>query len=466
VGCLGFLAIVAFVFFAGRWQLGRLGQRQLQVATAKLDAEDAGWRFEAIQQQREQNQPPANANAALDAVQLGDQVPRDWWDWMKEPDGQAWPGGNLPVSNHLPPAKTIELARKAAPATLVLRTEALRLRDKRDGFRPLTLPDDPHSLSLPHLDSIRRVAGMTNFDALLNAIEKNPNRSISASRAGLGTARAVGDEPFLVSQLVRIACGKIAADNAMQTLAWSEPTQNFAELQAELFAEAEVPWFRIGMRGERAALDKLFDGLQSGKIPPENALGYADLRNVGPQHYAGFRLYKALLPGDRAKCLELTTRYVEAAKLPPHEQLAAVKAIELPKGLPDEIRYVVTRLVLPACERVAEASVRGRAMLLCAGVGIACERFRIKHSRWPRELAELTPELLPAVPLDPFTGKPIRYRVFADRVAIYCFWPNCPMKSNEVEEMREQETGASFGYRLWNPPLRGLPAKEQEQANP
>src|SRR5262249_12093808 len=139
-------------------------------------------------------------------------------------------------------------------------------------------------------------------------------------------------------------------------------------------------------------------------------------------YYAAFRAYRAFIPGDLAKTLEIMSKYIEASKLPHHEVLPALKLIEIPKGPPEEFRYILTRLLLPATERVAEAGLRVRAELLAAATGIACERFRRKHGRWPNDPAELVPGYLPAVPLNPFDGKPITYRTFPDRIAVYFPW--------------------------------------------
>ena len=46
--------------------------------------------------------------------------------------------------------------------------------------------------------------------------------------------------------------------------------------------------------------------------------------------------------------------------------------------------------------------------------GIALERYRLKHGAAPAALAALVPEFLPAVPLDPYDLRPLRYRVLAD----------------------------------------------------
>jgi hypothetical protein len=41
---------------------------------------------------------------------------------------------------------------------------------------------------------------------------------------------------------------------------------------------------------------------------------------------------------------------------------------------------------------------------------IALKRYQLQHGNFPDKLSELTPELLPSVPLDPVDGKPLRYR--------------------------------------------------------
>jgi hypothetical protein len=40
---------------------------------------------------------------------------------------------------------------------------------------------------------------------------------------------------------------------------------------------------------------------------------------------------------------------------------------------------------------------------------IALKRFQLKNGQWPESLAEVVPEFLPAVPIDPYDGKPLRY---------------------------------------------------------
>ena len=459
IAVLAVVGLVALVLFLGRWQIGRVSAERLRVESAKLDAEDPNWKLDAVLAEREKATPD-DQNSAPAVLKVAEQIPADWLKWRNSDEAGRWTPGR--AVNRLPSADLTGAARKHAADTLLVRAEAVRLRDARGGRFPLKVTNDPIATTLPHLNECRTVLSLLQYDAYLAVIDGNPNRGVSAARAALAVSRAIGDEPLLVSQLVRIAAVALAAQTAAQVLAWGEPTAGLEELQAELLAEADVPYFGIGMRGERAVIDRLFRGLSDGSIPPESWFGHAKAQ-AGPAQYAAFRAYKPLIPGDHAKALELSSGYVNASKLPHHEQLAAIKAVPIPPGPPDDFRYITTRLILPACDRVAEAGLRGRAEALAAAAGVACERFRQKHGRWPRDPNELVPAFLPAVPVNPFDAKPIAYRTFDGRIAVYFYWADAPRKVDDLpDEFRTgHPPGAAYGLRLWNPDRRGLPAEEK-----
>lgn len=48
---------------------------------------------------------------------------------------------------------------------------------------------------------------------------------------------------------------------------------------------------------------------------------------------------------------------------------------------------------------------------------IACRLYEARHGRLPGQLEALVPELLPAVPRDPFDGRPFRY--VRERALVY-----------------------------------------------
>ncbi|NNF43626.1 MAG: hypothetical protein HKN62_11395 [Phycisphaerales bacterium] len=51
-----------------------------------------------------------------------------------------------------------------------------------------------------------------------------------------------------------------------------------------------------------------------------------------------------------------------------------------------------------------------RSQLAGVRVLVALELYHARRGQWPRTLAELTPEILPSVPVDPLTGTPFGYR--------------------------------------------------------
>lgn len=455
------LGVLFLVFYGARWQAGRMGQRALDKQVAALDAREPDWQLDAVMAVREKAKPADAENDGPAILAIADKLPTEWNKWHSTDDGQKWYAKRDP--NRLPELEGTASARAALDLISEQRAAALKLRNDRRAFFPLKIADNPLATLLPHVQKMREVVNVLGVDAQLAALDKNPNRGIEAARAQLKLARAIGDEPFFISQLVRCACASMSAQTAQQVLAWAEPTEGLAELQAELLAEADTPYFLIGMRGERASIDRVFAGLADGTISEDEFFRLVEGHN-GPGQRAVFRAYRALIPGDRAYCLDLCNQYVEAAKLPHHQQLEAIRAVPLPHRDGFDPRRIGTRLLLPAADRSAEAALRTRTNLLCAAACVACERFRLKHGRFPKELAELVPAFLPAVPLNPFDGKPLTFRAFEDRVAIYGWNDNgrFAREALPADFDEGQRKGDAHGLRVWLPKSRALLNPEDE----
>jgi hypothetical protein len=78
-----------------------------------------------------------------------------------------------------------------------------------------------------------------------------------------------------------------------------------------------------------------------------------------------------------------------------------------------------TLLIMPAMTTPFEATGRNvahRDLVLCA---IAARQYEHQHGELPAALADLVPEFLPAVPTDPFDGRPLRMIATAEGLTIY-----------------------------------------------
>src|SRR5262249_35584336 len=155
--------------------------------------------------------------------------------------------------------------------------------------------------------------------------------------------------------------------------------------------------------------------------------------------------------------LELMTKRVEGAKLPPHEQPAADRDFEADvKSLPESAIY--TRLMVPSLVKVSAACTRHHAGVRCAYVLAAVERYRQEEGKWPASLTALVPKSLRAVPLDPWDGKPRRYRKVADGVIVYSVGHDGIDNGGVLARQGGMPPGTDQGYQLWDVEKRRGPA--------
>lgn len=460
IGTASVVAVLALVVFVARASFRRMGTKELDRITARLDAEDPGWRLDPLLEARAKAAPPADRNPAEVAKTVRTKFGPEWEAFRGTRDF----GGSGAITNELPGFWAVAWYLQAGTATADARSAARTgfLRPElagRQGYVALTVPDNPFMTLLPHAQNTREVFELLEIDAKLAALEGRPDRGVAAARAGITATRALGDEPFLISQLVRMAGANVAASTGMQVLAWGEPKDKaeLAALQAAYRAEADYPWLLTGLRGERASLDRAFEGLESGKIAPREFLIGTGAQANNPFVGVGFELYRGLLPGDRAMSLKLYTEMLEAAKRPYHEQKQAFAEIKYPYADADGFRYIISKLTLPAGHKVQQATVRTRAHLLTASAAVACERFRLERGRWPESLDEIPADILPPLPPDPYTGQPLEFRRVADGVLIYAQADDLQPNRNTDRPDLDPLAGIGRGWKLWDPALRGVP---------
>jgi hypothetical protein len=80
---------------------------------------------------------------------------------------------------------------------------------------------------------------------------------------------------------------------------------------------------------------------------------------------------------------------------------------------------MMSGMSLPVLSRVNTRQADCLAEIRTAVAALAVERFRRANGRPPGKLEELVPRFLPAVPLDPFDGRPLRFRPLPKGYVIY-----------------------------------------------
>ena len=89
--------------------------------------------------------------------------------------------------------------------------------------------------------------------------------------------------------------------------------------------------------------------------------------------------------------------------------------MKVSKAVADEVKRIpkirfLARAITPKFSNIAVTDCRTMARLDAARVALAVERYRLANGKLPESLNDLIPEFLESIPIDPFDGKPLKYK--------------------------------------------------------
>ncbi|MBS1372232.1 MAG: hypothetical protein HPZ91_19985 [Lentisphaeria bacterium] len=287
--------------------------------------------------------------------------------------------------------------------------EADRLFDENPnaGFFRRYVPGKLFAIELTELNSSRMLIRFFG-DRFSRELRRGaPAEAAKAFERGDVIRRCLVKDPFLISALVAIACESLRTDMLFKCAAAGDLGRfDGAALRrwAGQLAEAETE-IRGGMK--TAFEGEALFALDFSSMPAEALQGRLELQpeiaKVAAPLYLPFLKLglsgmirtmaeliplasRDMLPADRARIAALCT-VGGSGKASPLIRLVS-------KGDPT---YFST-----AADRASKLYAKFRILR----TGLAVELFRRKHGRLPETPAELVPEFLPEVPVNPFTGKP------------------------------------------------------------
>lgn len=184
---------------------------------------------------------------------------------------------------------------------------------------------------------------------------------------------------MIVSYLIRIASA--ASLNSVEPTLGCCPNASdpsLAAMQELILQDREYVSIRPALRGDRAMVHHilvLFDRREIGIV------------NEKPEPWSlGAFLYSQHLPNNLAFILEQFDSVLSMNDLPLEERASAIRRWQMPQ---QQRENAMGQLLLPAVEKVSLAELRYRAKCICTAAGIACERYRLKHGKWPAHLHDL-----------------------------------------------------------------------------
>jgi hypothetical protein len=462
----------------GYLYLAAAADRQFREAVAEADRLDPHWRLEEVEADRAD--VPDGQNSAAWARAAKRRLPARWPAWEIPLYGTVPPGAEekraaLQESfNELAPqrqlsAEQITALRAELKKAAAALADARKLADLPEGRYPITYSPDWIGTLIPHAQDAREVAHLLECDADLRAQDGDADGALESCRAALNTGRSLGDEPILISQLVRIACRGIALGRVQRVLAQGEPSDDaLLQMQRLLEKEEPEPLLLYGARGERGGMDRLLELLQTNKskLTPRQLVDLTGLsgsdRTFTPVESLAL-MVPAAVTRQRAAMLRHMNRFVEITKLPPEQQEAQFKELRATaKGEP-----VLVRLLAPAAEKVARSYRHSRAETRCAIAALAAERYRRARGRWPDRLEALGEAgYLDRVPGDLYADGSLRWRRLDDGAVVYSVGPDGQDNGGDVTRANAPAEAADLGFRLWDVAQRRQPPAPPKPAAP
>ncbi len=422
-------------------------ERDLRETIAEADRLDPGWRFDDLEAARAE---VSNAeNGAPLVLAAAARMPGRW----PAPPPAGGPELEERLANLAPPERPDEADLKNLRAELAKVAAALDvardLADRPRGRHTVAWSADLISTMMTHVQQTRDVARLLAFDARLRALDGDTEGALRSCRAALNAGRSLGDEPALISQLVRVSCARQGVRALEQVLAQGEASPKALEdLQRALAEEAEEPWELTGARAERAFYFQALGAMQNGKVNRANfGLRSSVLGPTGDNF-----IDRAQARACQAVYLHFDNQLVEIAKLPPENQAERLKALRPP---PERLPLLLEALTRGEDGPWMVRAFQGKAELRCTAAALAAERYRLAKGRWPDGLDALVPDYLAAMPADPFDGRPLRLRRLADGIVIYSIGADGTDDGGRLDRKDPKAPGTDLGFQLWDADKRG-----------
>lgn len=438
------LAAIPYGYY--RWR----SSNALNEILAELDASGEPWKLVDLEARRKNVDDDKNAAVLIKKARLPG-PPARWR--LKLPLDEL----KLAPNEVLHPAEQIKF--REFLDNFGENLEAVRdLADYPEGSFYVKIAPDVISTSLPHVQDVRELGVVLRHDVWWRAQQADFEGAARSVQAAIHASRTLRDELFPVSHLVRLAMLRDAATSVERIIGQGQaPFETLAALQKQFQEEAEFDSFTRAMQGERAGMHQLFEHLAANKVDVGMVRRLMGARRNWDDSVTDV-LLGATAEQSHAWMLRHMTDMLATRKLAPPQRAARLK--ELSDGIQHAPALAKT-LTHPWWNNAYSGFPRAEAKLGCTVAGLAAERFRQKHKRWPKTLDELTPEFVEKLPQDPYTGEALQLRGNADGIVIFSPGPDGvlrgagrdqPLQANEDQNLDHE-------FRLWDVDQRRRGAK-------
>ena len=442
------LAAVTVLFVMTFWNMDLAMQNRLEAVRSQAGA--LALSVAPARVPDAENAAPIYREAFIVMNQSGDPSPEwneQWTAWIKQDDAAA-----------LNPADPALLAylKTQEPALALLR-EAAGMSGcyfDRDYGRPSV------SMLLPELSQFRNAAYLLALSARAGAAAGNVRPAFDDIQAMLRMGKHVQSEPLLISALVAMAVDRAA----VKTL---EGVLESGEVKADDLAGVRLrrSQFYNHALGRAFRMEEAFGTTIFADI---NRMAAGELREIlgngadvdmrfGGGASLGLMVWRVfLLPADLDFYSSGLRDYQNLTSLPFHEAREWRETLKNRLETDRSGMGLISALLFPALSACSEKAAQADAGRGLARLGLAAARYRAEVGACPKTLEELTPKFIPAIPPDPFDGKPLRMVTRDGAVIFYSIGSD--MKDDGGAPWDNQKKSGDLTFRLASPTAKSTPA--------
>ena len=331
---------------------------------------------------------------AFNTMDKGDALPKEWSEtWSNWADDPQKPGFDSDS------AALRAFMKRQEPAIAFLR-RAAAMPDcsfERNWAAP------GFDMLLPELSDLRHAARLLVVDARLKAADGKPREALEDIAAVFGMAEHTQREPITISALVAMAIDTAGSEGMEAVLAACRPgTDDLKVLAIDDSLSFQHVMPRVFQMEEAFGLSA-FPMVSEGDMGMR-ALGL-NVESFMIPLLPIWRVY--LLPDEIVSYRNVMGEFGRLATRPYFQTQTEWKRTEA-RLSENHGMGILTRFIVPALGRCMEVAAKADARHRLAMAAVAATSYRLKTGRLPARLEDLVPEFMPAVPVDPFDGKPMK----------------------------------------------------------
>lgn len=300
---------------------------------------------------------------------------------------------------------------------------------QRNSRYPVNYMEGPGA-KVPHLAGLKRIATLLECDAISKADAGDAVGTAEAISASFSAAQSLEGEPLLLSQLTGNSLLGMSCQSLERALGRIPLTDEWlAKLSAQIIGSETTNRMLTGLIGDRALYNEFLRLAQddvrqmvsiANRSASEGEKTDMPSRNPG----IGWK-FLGFWERDRNFFLRGMETNILIASIGPPASMSLTNETQKLESQAMNGYYFFSSLVLPGISHTAKGDAYSHANLRVALVALAIERWRgIHQDEIPDSLDLLVPSFLPSIPVDPYDGKPLRFKRLARGYVVYSVGPN------------------------------------------